>query len=208
MLTIDSVLAEGAPPLVAILRGLRPDEAPAIGSALIEAGVRIIEVPLNSPDPFASIEMLQRTFGGRALIGAGTVLDLKALDRLAATGARLMVAPNTNPEVITAGAAAGLEVMPGFMTPSEAFAAVAAGAHHLKLFPASTVGKGHLGALREVLPTHVGVWAVGGVEPGSAREWLDAGAKGVAAAGGLYKPGATAAEVGERARAFVAALRS
>lgn len=206
MLTIDALLARKAPPLVAILRGIRPDEAVAVGAALIEAGVRMIEVPLNSPDPFASIAALQAEFGGIALIGAGTVLDLAAVEQLALTGARLLVTPNTNPAVIARGVELGLEPMPGFLTPTEAFAALAAGARRIKLFPAIAQGPNYLKALREVLPVACGVWAVGGVGPDNARDWLAAGAEGVAAGGSVYKPGMTAAEVSTRARALVSAV--
>ena len=206
MLTIDALLTQKAPPLVAILRGIEPYEALAIGTALVEAGVRMIEVPLNSPDPFASIAALQAEFGGTALIGAGTVLDLAAVEQLAATGARLMVTPNTNPAVIARGAELGLEPMPGFVTPTEAFAAITAGARRIKLFPATVQGPSYLKALREVLPKSCGVWAVGGIGTDNAPEWIVAGAEGVAAGGSVYKPGMTAAEVGERARALIAAL--
>lgn len=207
MLTIDALLGSGAPPVVAILRGLQPHEAEGVGAALIEAGVRLIEVPLNSPDPFASISRLQRAFGGTALIGAGTVLDVPSVETLANTGARLMVTPNTNPAVIARGVALGMEAMPGFLTPSEAFAALGAGARRLKLFPASAQGAGYLKALREVLPPEAGVWAVGGVSPENTADWLAAGAEGVAVGGSLYKPGLAPAAVGERARRFVAAVQ-
>ena len=206
MLTIDALLARKAPPLVAILRGIQPHKALPIGAALVEAGVRIIEVPLNSPDPFASIAALQAEFGGTALIGAGTVLDLAAVEQLAATGARLTVTPNTNPTVIARAVELGLEPMPGFLTPTEAFAGLAAGARRIKLFPASVQGPNYLKALREVLPRSCGVWAVGGIGADNAREWIAAGAEGVAAGGSVYKPGMTAAEVGERARALVSAV--
>lgn len=208
MITLDALLADGAPPLVAILRGISPGDAVAVGSALVDAGVRIIEVPLNSPQPFESITSMQRAFGHRALIGAGTVTDLAGVDALAETGARLMVSPDTNPAVIGRAIAHGLEVMPGFLTPSEAFAALAAGARRLKLFPAGVQGASFLKALREVLPRECGVWAVGGVSAANAREWLDAGAEGVAVGGSLYRPGASAAEVGQRARALVDALQT
>ena len=206
MLTTDALLAQGAPPLVAILRGIQPHEALGVGGALVEAGVRLIEVPLNSPDPFASIGALQREFGATALIGAGTVLDLEAVDALAATGARLMVTPNTNPAVIARGVKLGLEPVPGFLTPTEAFAAIAAGARRIKLFPATAQGPSYLKALCEVLPKTCGVWAVGGIGADNAADWIAAGAEGVAAGGSVYKPGMTAAEVGEKARALVAAL--
>ena len=206
MLTIDALLARKAPPLVAILRGIQPHEALPIGAALVEAGVRMIEVPLNSPDPFASIAALQAEFGGTALIGAGTVLNLAAVEQLAATGARLTVTPNTNPTVIARAVELGLEPMPGFLTPTEAFAGLAAGARRIKLFPATVQGPSYLKALREVLPRSCGVWAVGGIGADNAREWIAAGAEGVAAGGSVYKPGMTAAEVGERARALVSAV--
>ena len=206
MLTIDALLAQGASPLIAILRGIEPREALTIGAALVEAGVRLIEVPLNSPDPFASIAALQAEFGRTALIGAGTVLDLAAVESLATTGAKLMVTPNTNPGLIARGVELGLEPVPGFLTPTEAFAGLAAGAQRIKLFPATAQGPSYLKALREVLPKWCGVWAVGGIGAHNAAEWIAAGAEGVAAGGSVYKPGMTAAEVGERAHTLVAAL--
>jgi len=208
MPTLDSLLAAGAAPAIAILRGVKPAEAVAVGAALVEAGVRMIEVPLNSPDPFASIAALQAEFGDHTLIGAGTVLDVAAVDRLAGTGAGLLVAPNIDTRVIARGVALGLDVLPGFFTPSEAFAAVEAGARRLKLFPALSAGPPHLKAVREVLPPDSGIWAVGGVDVTNAREWLDAGAEGVALGGALYRPGLEPAEIRRRAQALVAALNS
>lgn len=203
---LDKMLAAGAPPIVAILRGLKPEEAIAVSEAIIAAGVRIIEVPLNSPDPFESIAAMQGAFGQEALIGAGTVLDVANVDRLARTGARLMVTPNTDPDVIARGVGHRLEVMPGVLTPSEAFAAIKAGARRLKLFPASAMGPSYLKALREVLPAEVQVWAVGGVDASNIRDWLAAGADGVAVAGALYRPGDTPEQIGEKAARLVAAL--
>jgi 2-dehydro-3-deoxyphosphogalactonate aldolase len=208
MKTIDDALSQGAPPLIAILRGVRADEAVVVAEALVEAGVRMIEVPLNSPDPFASIAAVQARFGQTALIGAGTVLDEEAVSRLADTGARLMITPNTAPAIIAHGVALGLEVMPGFLTPSEAFAAVAAGARRLKLFPAFSQGAAYLKAIREVLPPDTGVWAVGGVDAGNARSWIDAGAQGVALGGALYRPGADPRDIAAGARQVVAALNA
>ena len=205
-MTIDQLLEDGAPPVVAILRGVTPGEVVAIGAALVGAGIRMIEVPLNSPDPFASIAALQAEFGDRALIGAGTVLDAASVDRLAATGAGLLVAPNTDPAVIARGVERGLEVMPGFVTPSEAFAALAAGARKLKLFPALAQGPAYLKAIREVLPGDAGVWAVGGVDAGNIAGWLAAGAQGVALGGALYRPGMSPEDVAGRARDMIAAL--
>jgi 2-dehydro-3-deoxyphosphogalactonate aldolase len=205
-MTIDQLLEDGAPPVIAILRGVMPTEVVRIGAALIEAGIRMIEVPLNSPEPFASIAALQQAFGERALIGAGTVLDIASVDRLAETGARLLVAPNTDPAVIARAIEHGLEAMPGFLTPSEAFAAIDAGARKLKLFPAFAQGPTYLKALRDVLPPDVGVWAVGGVDAGNIKDWLAAGAEGVALGGSLYKPGRTPAEVRAGAEQIIAAF--
>ncbi len=205
---LDRLLAHGAPPAIAILRGVRPGEAAAIGAALVEAGLRMIEVPLNSPDPFASIAVLQSEFGQDALIGAGTVLDVASAERLAEIGAGLLVAPNTDARVIARGVALGLEVLPGFFTPSEALAAAEAGARRLKLFPALSAGPGLLKAVGEVLPADIGIWAVGGVDAANAREWLAAGAEGVALGGALYRPGMELAEVGRRAGALVAEIQS
>jgi 2-dehydro-3-deoxyphosphogalactonate aldolase len=205
MPTIDGLLRAGAPPVIAILRGVTPAEVVAIGGALVAAGIRLIEVPLNSPDPFASIEALQAQFGGEAMIGAGTVLDTASVDRLAATGARLMVAPNTDPAVIARALKHGLEAFPGFFTPTEALAAIAAGAKRLKLFPASSASPTYLKALLEILPSEVGVWAVGGVDAGNLDQWIDGGTEGVGLGGALYRPGDTAAEVAAKAERIVAA---
>ena len=207
MPTIDSLLAQGAAPVVAILRGIAPHEAVAIASALVDAGVRIIEVPLNSPDPFASIAAIQAEFSDRALIGAGTVLDATSVDWLAETGARLLVSPNTDPDVIARGVGHGMDVMPGFLTPTEAFAAVAAGARRLKLFPAFAMGPGYIQAVREVLPAGTGVWAVGGVNAANARAWFAAGAEGVALGTALYRPGDGADAVLDKARALLAGMK-
>lgn len=208
MLSTDTLLAGGAPPIVAILRGLRPEEAVGIGQALVDAGIRLIEVPLNSPDPFTSIAELQRALGDRAMIGAGTVLNVEAVEQLAATGAKLMVTPNVDSEVIASGIAHGLEVVPGFLTPSEAFAAIRAGARRLKLFPASEQSPGFLRALLDVVPKDVGIWAVGGVTPENAGTWLAAGAEGVAVWTALYQAGLTPAEVSARATELVAAVNA
>lgn len=207
MLTIDALLGSGAPPVVAILRGIRPDEAVTIAEALVDAGVRMIEVPLNSPDPFASIAAIQAKFGDVALIGAGTVLAVDRVDELALTGARLLVTPNTVPAVIARGVEHGMEVMPGFVTPTEALAAVAAGAHRLKLFPAFAFSPAYVQAIREVLPAHTAIWAVGGVSAANARAWLNGGAEGVALGSAIYRPGDSAAIVAEKARTVFTALQ-
>lgn len=196
----------GQCPLVAIIRGVQPDEAVAIGEALHAGGIRIIEVPLNSPDPLTSIGRLARRFEGRALIGAGTVLEVEDVARVRAAGGRLVVSPNMNPAVIAATAAADMVSAPGFFTPSEAFDAIAAGAHALKLFPAEAAAPAVLKAQRAVLPPDVPVLVVGGVAPGSLAAWLEAGAAGFGLGSGVYKPGMAAAEVTERARAYVGAV--
>jgi 2-dehydro-3-deoxyphosphogalactonate aldolase len=193
-------------PLVAILRGLSPGEAEAVGAALVAAGIRIIEVPLNSPDPFGSIARLAARFGGEALIGAGTVLDPADVTRVAAAGGGLIVAPNTDPRVIAAARAAGMASAPGCFTPSECFAALAAGADALKLFPAEAAPPAVVKALRAVLPRDVPLIVVGGIVPDSIAAYRAAGADGFGLGSALYAPGMDAAEVGARARAFVAAL--
>lgn len=207
-MTLDDLLADGTPPVVAILRGLQPHEAPAVGAALIDAGVRIIEVPFNSPDPLESIAALQAEFGDNALIGGGTVLSVDAVEGLHRVGGRVMVTPNTDPQVISRGAELGLEMMPGFMTPSEAFAAIKAGARRIKLFPAARLGASYVKAVKDVLPRHVGVWAVGGTDAATMSDWLAAGCEGIGVGGALYKPGYSAAQVGEKARELVAAWKS
>jgi 2-dehydro-3-deoxyphosphogalactonate aldolase len=207
-MTIDELLAAGAPPVVAILRGIRPDEALPVATALVEAGIRLIEVPLNSPDPFTSIRTIQDAFGDRAAIGAGTVLDLDGVEALAATGSRIMVTPNTDPAIIARAVALGLEPMPGFVTPSEAFAAIAAGARRIKLFPAVALGPAYLKAIGEVLPRHVRVWAVGGTGAANIGEWLAAGVEGIGVGGALYRPGDDAATVAAKAREIVTAWKS
>jgi 2-dehydro-3-deoxyphosphogalactonate aldolase len=193
-------------PLIAILRGLQPEEAVAVGGALIEAGLRIIEVPLNSPDPLESIGRLSQSFGTDATIGAGTVLDSGDVPRIADAGGELVVAPNTDPKVIAETVARGLVSAPGFFTPSEAFAALAAGAHALKLFPAEAASPAVVKAQLAVLPKSVPLLVVGGVTPESIGPYLAAGARGFGLGSGLYKPGMSAAAVGERARSYVAAL--
>lgn len=193
-------------PLVAIIRGVTPDEAEAIGEALHEGGIRIIEVPLNSPEPLKSIERLAKRMGERALVGAGTVLTSAQVADVQAAGGRLIVSPNTNIEVIAAAAGAGLVSSPGFFTPSEAFAAIGAGAHALKLFPAEASSPAVVKAMKAVLPKDIPLLVVGGVKPKSIPAWLTGGADGFGLGSGVYKPGDTPANVLDNARAFVAAL--
>lgn len=194
-------------PIVAILRGVSPARIEGVAAALFEAGIRAIEVPLNSPEPFKSIETLARVYGDRCLTGAGTVLTVPDVDRLVDAGGTLLVTPNTNPAVIAHGVARGLTVMPGFYTPSEGFAAVAAGARYLKLFPASTGGIDHLKAMLAVLPKHVPVYAVGGAGASNMAEWKKAGAAGFGLGSELFKPDFKDAEIAERAARCVAAFR-
>jgi 2-dehydro-3-deoxyphosphogalactonate aldolase len=197
----------GECPLIAIIRGVTPGEAEAIGAAIFEAGIRIIEVPLNSPDPLASIERLARLFGDGALIGAGTVIEAADVARVSDSGGRIIVSPNTFPPVIEAAAAAGLVSLPGFFTPSEAFTALRAGATGLKLFPAEGAPPAAVKAQRAVLPKHVPILVVGGISTGNMQPWLDAGAQGFGLGSGLYRPGQSAQETASKARAYVEGLR-
>ena len=195
-------------PLVAILRGVTPARIEGVAAALFEAGIRAIEVPLNSPEPFKSIAILSKLYGDRCLTGAGTVLDPADVDRLVDAGGRLLVTPNTDPAVIARGVGKDLVVMPGFYTPSEAFGAIAAGARFLKLFPAATAGTAHLRALLAVLPKDVQVYAVGGVGAGNMKEWRWAGAAGFGMGTDLFKPEYSDEDIAARARQSVAAFRA
>ncbi|HKC02709.1 MAG TPA: 2-dehydro-3-deoxy-6-phosphogalactonate aldolase [Sphingomicrobium sp.] len=194
-------------PLIAIIRGVKPEEAEAIGQTIIDAGIRMIEVPLNSPDPLRSIERLSARLGDRALVGAGTVLMAEEVPNVRAAGGGIIVSPNTNPEVIAASVAEGLVSCPGYFTPTEAFTAIAAGATALKLFPAEAATPAVLKAQRAVIPNNIPIFVVGGIRPDNMREWIDAGADGFGLGGGLYQPGQSAAETADKARAFVAGLR-
>jgi len=198
----------GECPLVAIIRGISPDETEAIGDAIFEAGIRIIEVPLNSPEPLKSIEKLAVRFGDRALVGGGTVLKVGDVANVRASGGRLIVSPNTNTDVVAAAVSEGLVSMPGYFTPSEAFAALDAGATALKLFPAEGASPQVLKAQRAVISKDVPILVVGGVSPENMRPWIEAGASGFGLGSGLYKPGQSAAETAAKARAYVAGLRA
>lgn len=193
-------------PLVAIIRGVTPAEAAEIGRALFEGGIRIVEVPLNSPQPFDSIRNIAEAIGEEALVGAGTVLDPADVARVKEAGGRIIVSPNTDTQVIRATVDAGLVSSPGFFTPSEVFAALDAGAHALKLFPAEAASPRMVKAIRAVLPKDVPLLVVGGVTPDTLNGWLDAGANGFGLGGGIYKPGQNAGETLARARAYVAGL--
>jgi 2-dehydro-3-deoxyphosphogalactonate aldolase len=195
-------------PLVAILRGARPDEVAAIGAVLVETGFTIIEVPLNSPEPISSIRRLAEGFGERALIGAGTVTEGRQIADIAGAGGRLVVMPHGDPAIIRRSKAAGLIALPGFATPTEGFAALAAGADGLKLFPAEANPPAVLKAMKAVLPPSVPVLPVGGITPEKMAAYWRAGARGFGLGSALYAPGMTADAVRERARAFVAEIRT
>ena len=192
--------------LVAILRGLTPARAPEVGAVLVDAGFRTIEVPLNSPDPFDTIELLARAHGD-CVVGAGTVLTPADVERVRNAGGRIIVAPNCDPAVIRRALELGMRVFPGIATATEAFAAVAAGATDLKLFPAATYGSRHLKALKSVLPKHVRVFPVGGIGAQDIAEWLASGADGFGFGSELFTPAYTLAQIETRAQALIAALR-
>lgn len=192
--------------LVAILRGLTPDRAPEVGAALVTAGFRTLEVPLNSPQPFDTIKLLAAAHGAECQIGAGTVLTTHDVDRVHAAGGRLIVAPNCDVAVIRHALQLGMRVLPGIATATEAFVAIHAGATELKLFPAATYGPRHLKALKSVLPAHVKVYPVGGIGSQDIGAWLGSGADGFGFGSELFTPAYTLAEVSTRARALFQAL--
>ena len=195
-------------PIVAIIRGVRPDEAADVGEALWQAGIGIIEVPLNSPEPFRSIASLAGSSDPACVVGAGTVLTVADAERVAAAGGQIAVSPNVDVDVIRRSLELGLVPMPGWATPSEAFSAYHAGARYLKLFPAATYGAAHVRAARAVLPADAQVLAVGGVGADDVREWTDAGVAGFGIGTEIYTPGASPDEVFERARKVVAATQA
>jgi 2-dehydro-3-deoxyphosphogalactonate aldolase len=195
-------------PIAAILRGVKPDEIDAVGDALVEAGVTVIEVPLNSPGPFESIRRLAARHGARALVGAGTVLDAGDVGRVAQAGGKLIVAPNFDADVVRAAKAAGLAALPGVMTPSEGFSALKAGADGLKLFPAEIIPPAVFRAWRAVFPADTLMLAVGGVGVDNIAAYREAGASGYGIGSALYKPGRPVAEIGRLARALVAAAKA
>lgn len=205
-MSLDFSTAFARCPLVAILRGVRPDEIDAIGDGLVDAGFTLIEVPLNSPDPLDSIARLAKRLDGHAVVGAGTVLQVSQVDDVRAAGGRIIVSPNANPVVIAAAASAGLASLPGIATPTEAFAALDAGATALKLFPAEAASPAVLKAMRAVLPRDVRMLPVGGIAPDTMVPWLAAGADGFGLGSALYTVGRGADDVAARARDFIAAL--
>lgn len=205
---MDLAAAMAELPLVAILRGIRPDEAKTIGAALVAAGFRLIEVPLNSPDPFRSIEILAERFGGEAVIGAGTVTRVHDAERVVESGGRLVVMPHSDPDVIRAAKAAGAWCLPGVATPTEGFAAIRAGADGLKLFPGESLPPSAVKAWKAVFPPAVALLPVGGISPETMAGYVAAGAAGFGIGSALYKPGIDAAQISGRAAAFVEAWRA
>ncbi len=194
-------------PLIAILRGVTPGEVVAVGEVLFDAGFRLIEVPLNSPEPLESIARLAKAFANRAVIGAGTVLRAAEVEAIRKAGGTLIVSPNTNVEVIAATRKSGMVSLPGFATASEAFAALDAGATALKLFPAEGASPAVLKAIRAVLPRGVRLLPVGGITPGNMAPWREAGAAGFGIGSALYSAGVALDEIARRARTFVEAVR-
>ena len=193
-------------PLVAVIRGVTPGEAAEIGLALVEAGIRIVEVPLNSPDPFTSIGRLAESIGGRALVGAGTVLRAEDVARVREAGGGIVVSPNGDPAVIEATGQEDMISLPGYFTPTEAFRALDAGAHGLKFFPAEAASPAVVKAHRAVLPRDVPLIVVGSVRPEAMSAWLEAGSDGFGLGGGLYRPGRSPEQVEANARAYVEVL--
>ncbi|WP_429812184.1 2-dehydro-3-deoxy-6-phosphogalactonate aldolase [Ensifer sp. B1-9] len=192
-------------PLIAILRGLKPEETEGVVGALIETGFTAIEIPLNSPDPFRSIGTAVKMAPENCLIGAGTVLTTAQVEQLADVGGRLMVSPNVEPAVISLAAQKGMVTMPGVLTPTEALSAAAAGATGLKFFPASVLGPSGITAIRAILPPDLEIAAVGGVSDANFGDYAKAGIRSFGLGSSLYKPGMSAAEVGERAVATIKA---
>ena len=197
----------GEPPLIAILRGIQPKDVIAVGDALYEAGFRIIEIPLNSPQPLQSIQSLAEAFGDRALIGAGTVMSPDDVDRIATAGGRLVVMPHSNPEIIRQTKTRGLFSLPGVATPTEAFAALDHGADGLKMFPGEVLPPTAVKAWRAVLPPECALFPVGGITPDNMADYFFAGATGFGLGSSLYQPDLSATQVGERAARIIAAWK-
>jgi 2-dehydro-3-deoxyphosphogalactonate aldolase len=194
--------------LIAILRGITTVEVEAVGQALVEAGIRVAEIPLNSPDPFASIEKMATVFKDKLVVGAGTVLSVQDVNLLKAHGGQISVSPDCNEAVIARARELGLEPVPGVFTPTEAFIAIRAGATHLKLFPAEAARPATIKAWRAVLPKHVKIYAVGGVTSANMQGWVDAGVAGFGIGSNIYKQGAAAAAVAKSAKEFITTWRA
>lgn len=204
-MTLEEAMAEV--PIVAIIRGVKPDEVLDHVAALKDGGIRIVEVPLNSPEPLVSIKRVVETFGHDMVCGAGTVLTVDRVAAVAEVGGRIIVAPDTRPDVIRVALNRGLCPMPGFGTASEAFECYDAGARYLKLFPAATYGPGHVKALTAVVPGDAVIMAVGGAGPANMADWWAAGARGFGLGGDLYQPGQSPQDTAQKARAAVQACR-
>ncbi|HET9161429.1 MAG TPA: 2-dehydro-3-deoxy-6-phosphogalactonate aldolase [Caulobacteraceae bacterium] len=205
-MTLDEALAEC--PVVAIIRGVTPAEAVAHAEALYAAGIRGVEVPLNSPDPLESIQALSHAFSDRMVVGAGTVLRAEKVSQVAAMGGRIIVSPNVVTSVIGRALSLHLDPAPGFATATEAFVACDAGARHLKLFPAVTYGPAHMRQLKAVLPSEAVVWAVGGVGPKDFADWWAAGARAFGLGGELYRAGQNPEQTFEKAKAVADAAKA
>ena len=193
--------------IVAILRGVTPGEVIAVSQTLYNAGIRVVEVPLNSPEPFVSIEKLSKVFADKLVVGAGTVLSVQDVNLLKAHGGQISVSPDCNEAVISRAKDLGMEPLPGVFTPTEAFAAIRAGAKHLKLFPAEVASPQTIKAWKAVLPKHVKIYAVGGVTPENMGDWLAAGASGFGIGSSLYKQGMSMANISESAHSLVSAWK-
>lgn len=193
--------------IVAILRGVTPDEVIAVSQTLYDAGIRVVEVPLNSPEPFVSIEKLSKAFADKLVVGAGTVLSVQDVNVLKAHGGQISVSPDCNEAVISRAKDLGIEPLPGVFTPTEAFAAIRAGAKHLKLFPAEVASPQTIKAWKAVLPKHVKIYAVGGVTPENMGDWLAAGASGFGIGSSIFKPGMNLAKISESAHSLVSAWK-
>jgi 2-dehydro-3-deoxyphosphogalactonate aldolase len=193
--------------IVAILRGVTPDEVVAVSQTLYDAGIRVVEVPLNSPEPFTSIEKLSKAFADKMVVGAGTVLNVQDVNLLKAHGGQISVSPDCNEATISRAVELGMIPLPGVFTPTEAFAAIRAGAKHLKLFPAEVASPATIKAWKAVLPKHIQIYAVGGVTPENMGDWLSAGASGFGIGSSIFKPGISMAKISESAHSLVSAWK-
>jgi 2-dehydro-3-deoxyphosphogalactonate aldolase len=202
-MTLDEALEKCG--IVAILRGVSPEEVVDVSHALYDAGVRVVEVPLNSPEPFKSIEKLSKAFAGKMIVGAGTVLSMQDVNVLKTSGGQISVSPDCNSDVIKRALELGMVPLPGVFTPTEAFAAIRAGAKHLKLFPAEAASPAVIKAWKAVLPSHIKIYAVGGVTPDNMADWLSAGASGFGIGSSLFKPGMSIDTIKEAAGKLVSA---